>query len=317
MVYSVLIHLLLIKKKLIMKKFIIKKILAAPDLSTLERKILKVLKDEDLSDIVSECTLPLGEEQELIVAKRCFETDIMRCITMLRAPSKDVLKILTDRQMYLALSVANLESLDMFSADSILDNPQTTPALRMRIISECKISDSSYKKHLEEKGNHLELLLYLGNKQTSKVYPSQVKFFLKRNDKNEIEAMIAKGLAPDAWYLLLENTDWKAQAFERLEKEPLSKWATEVGKFIFTKGSAADKDNFMQIFCEKYKSEKTILPSEVMRILISNREFKHLISYFEVGGMVEKPVYQLLIEANVPEVIQAMKTWPTHSRIQK
>lgn len=298
-----------------MKKFIIKNILATPELSSLERKIIKGLNDRVLSHIVAECTLPLGEEQELIVAKRCTEAAILRCTTMLCLPPEEVLKTLTDREMYQALNVANLELLDMDSAANILDNPQINPALRMKIISECKISSISYK--LEEKGSHLELLLYLGNKRTAKICPSQVKFFLKRNDKNEIEAMIAKGLTPDAWYLLLENANWKDQAFERLKKEPLSEWATEVGKFIFSKRSAADKDNFMQIFCEKYKSEKTILPSEVMRILISNREFKHLISYFEVGGMVEKPVYQLLIEANVPEVIQAMKTWPISLRIKK
>ena len=199
-----------------MKKIIIKELLTKPELSDLEKKFLNKVNASNLSKIVAECTLPLGEEQELIVAKRCTEVAILRCITMLCLPSEEVLKTLTDRQMYHALSVANLELLDPDSAVNLLDNPQINPALRMKIISECKISPIYYK--LEEKESHLELLLSLGNKRTSKLYPSQVKFILKRNDKNEIEAMIAKGLTPDAWHLLLENANWKNQAFERLKK---------------------------------------------------------------------------------------------------
>ena len=56
-----------------MKKIIIKELLTKPELSDLEKKFLNKVNASNLSKIVAECTLPLGEEQELIVAKRCTE----------------------------------------------------------------------------------------------------------------------------------------------------------------------------------------------------------------------------------------------------
>lgn len=299
-----------------MKKFIIKKILTAKELSKLGRKILTNVSAHTLSRVVAECADSFGEAQEYIVAQRCYEDAILRCTTMLCCPSAEILRVLVEREKYHALCAANLEEMDSFCVSKLLDVLEMNDRLRLKVLTECQL-DLFALSRIKDNGDHLELLLTLKNRRTEKFYSNYVSWVLARKSKEEISAMIEKGVSPNAWHLLLETPGWQDKVFERLENTPLDEWAEDVGKYVFAKGSDTEQESFMRIFCKRFAKDGVIIPYEVVGILVANKDSKYLIEYFEAEGLLDQNSYALISAAGDPEVIKAMKVWPAQRRIVK